>query len=138
MEDKNTNALYCSHCGALIGEAEDYEEVNGEVAPTVMSAIPQPATDAVRLYGQKTITEMNTPHSVVIATRITTQDAAVVMHCFMRMMHTTSTDMTTAPSAITMKLTRIVLYTTTATSLSLYSTAILSGISALSWRLTVQ
>ena len=34
MEEKNTNALYCSHCGALIGEDEDYEEVNGEVVCT--------------------------------------------------------------------------------------------------------
>lgn len=31
MEDNNKNALYCSHCGALIGEDEDYEEVNGEI-----------------------------------------------------------------------------------------------------------
>ena len=32
MEEKNNgNALYCSHCGALIGENEDYEEVQGEV-----------------------------------------------------------------------------------------------------------
>lgn len=31
MEDNKKNALYCSHCGALIGEDEDYEEVNGEV-----------------------------------------------------------------------------------------------------------
>ena len=30
MEDNNKNALYCSHCGALI-EDEDYEEVQGEV-----------------------------------------------------------------------------------------------------------
>ena len=34
MEDKNKNALYCSRCGALIGEDEDYEEVNGEVICT--------------------------------------------------------------------------------------------------------
>lgn len=33
MEDKNTNALYCSHCGALI-EDDDYEEVNGEIVCT--------------------------------------------------------------------------------------------------------
>ena len=26
MEDNKKNALYCSHCGALIGEDEDYEE----------------------------------------------------------------------------------------------------------------
>lgn len=32
MEDnKNVNALYCSHCGALIGENEGYEEVQGEI-----------------------------------------------------------------------------------------------------------
>jgi len=31
MEDKNTNALYCSHCGALIGEDEDYEEIDGKI-----------------------------------------------------------------------------------------------------------
>ena len=30
MEEK----LYCSHCGALIGEDEDYEEVNGEIVCT--------------------------------------------------------------------------------------------------------
>ena len=29
MEDKNKNELYCSHCGALIQEGEEYEEVNG-------------------------------------------------------------------------------------------------------------
>ena len=29
MEDNNKNALYCSHCGALIDEDDDYEEVNG-------------------------------------------------------------------------------------------------------------
>lgn len=34
MEDKNTNALYCSHCGALIREDDDYEEVNGEIVCT--------------------------------------------------------------------------------------------------------
>ncbi len=33
MEDKNTDALYCSHCGALI-EDDDYEEVNGEIVCT--------------------------------------------------------------------------------------------------------
>ncbi|MBR4627282.1 MAG: amidoligase family protein [Ruminococcus sp.] len=31
MENKNTNALYCSHCGALIDEDDDYGEVNGEI-----------------------------------------------------------------------------------------------------------
>ena len=31
MKDKNTNVLYCSHCGALIGEDEDYEEIDGEI-----------------------------------------------------------------------------------------------------------
>ncbi len=31
MEEKNNeNAIYCSHCGALIEEGEDYEEVNGQ------------------------------------------------------------------------------------------------------------
>lgn len=34
MEENNKNVLYCSHCGALIGEDEDYEEVNGEVVCT--------------------------------------------------------------------------------------------------------
>jgi hypothetical protein len=34
MEDNNKNALYCSHCGALIGEDEDYEEVNCEIVCT--------------------------------------------------------------------------------------------------------
>ena len=34
MEDNNKNVLYCSHCGALIGEDEDYEEVNGEIVCT--------------------------------------------------------------------------------------------------------
>ena len=34
MEDNKKNALYCSHCGALIGEDEDYEEVNGEIVCT--------------------------------------------------------------------------------------------------------
>ena len=31
MEENKTNALYCSHCGALIGEDEDYEEIDGEI-----------------------------------------------------------------------------------------------------------
>lgn len=34
MEDNNKNALYCSHCGALIDEEDDYEEVNGEIVCT--------------------------------------------------------------------------------------------------------
>ena len=34
MEDKNANALYCAHCGALIAEGEDYEEVNGDIVCT--------------------------------------------------------------------------------------------------------
>ena len=34
MEDNKKNALYCSRCGALIGEDEEYEEVNGEVVCT--------------------------------------------------------------------------------------------------------
>ena len=28
---QSANALYCSHCGVLIGEDEDYGEVNGEI-----------------------------------------------------------------------------------------------------------
>ena len=31
MEENKTNALYCSHCGALIGEDKDYEEIGGEI-----------------------------------------------------------------------------------------------------------
>ena len=31
MEDNNKNNLYCSHCGALIGEDEEFGEVNGEI-----------------------------------------------------------------------------------------------------------
>ena len=34
MEDNKKNALYCSRCGALIGEDEEYEEVNGEIVCT--------------------------------------------------------------------------------------------------------
>ncbi|MBE6863433.1 MAG: zinc-binding protein [Ruminococcus flavefaciens] len=33
-KEKNENALYCSHCGALIREDDDYEEVNGEIVCT--------------------------------------------------------------------------------------------------------
>lgn len=33
-EKKKETALYCSHCGALIGEDEEYEEVNGEIVCT--------------------------------------------------------------------------------------------------------
>ena len=33
-KEKNENVLYCSHCGALIREDEDYEEVNGEIVCT--------------------------------------------------------------------------------------------------------
>ncbi|HQM02914.1 MAG TPA: hypothetical protein PLH98_20625 [Ruminococcus flavefaciens] len=28
------NKIYCSHCGALIEDDEDYEEVNGEIVCT--------------------------------------------------------------------------------------------------------
>lgn len=31
MEENKENVLYCSHCGAIISEDEDYEEVNGEI-----------------------------------------------------------------------------------------------------------
>ena len=31
MEENKDNCLYCSHCGTLIGEDEDFEAVNGEV-----------------------------------------------------------------------------------------------------------
>jgi len=31
MEEKNGNALYCSHCGAFIGEDDDYETINGQI-----------------------------------------------------------------------------------------------------------
>ena len=31
MEENKDNVLYCSHCGTLIGEDEDFEAVNGEV-----------------------------------------------------------------------------------------------------------
>ena len=31
MEDNNKNSLYCSHCGALIGEDEEFGEINGDV-----------------------------------------------------------------------------------------------------------
>ncbi|SEH86682.1 Putative amidoligase enzyme [Ruminococcus flavefaciens] len=34
MEENKENVLYCSHCGALIAEGEDYEEVNGEIVCT--------------------------------------------------------------------------------------------------------
>lgn len=34
VEENNKNVLYCSHCGALIEEGEDYEEVNGEIVCT--------------------------------------------------------------------------------------------------------
>ncbi|SEH50729.1 Putative amidoligase enzyme [Ruminococcus flavefaciens] len=31
MEENKNNALYCSHCGAIIGEDEDFETINGQV-----------------------------------------------------------------------------------------------------------
>ena len=31
MEENKNNALYCSHCGALIGDDENYETINGQV-----------------------------------------------------------------------------------------------------------
>lgn len=30
MEEKNGNVMYCSHCGAIIGNDEDYETINGQ------------------------------------------------------------------------------------------------------------
>lgn len=34
MEEYKDNCLYCSHCGTLIAEGEDYEEVQGEIVCT--------------------------------------------------------------------------------------------------------
>ena len=34
MEENKDNCLYCSHCGAVIGEDEDYETINGQVICT--------------------------------------------------------------------------------------------------------
>lgn len=34
MEENKENSLYCSHCGALIGEDEDYEAIDGEIVCT--------------------------------------------------------------------------------------------------------
>lgn len=34
MEEKNENVMYCSHCGAVIGEDEDYETIDGEIVCT--------------------------------------------------------------------------------------------------------
>lgn len=34
MEENKDNCLYCSHCGAIIGEDEDYETINGQVVCT--------------------------------------------------------------------------------------------------------
>ena len=34
MEEKKDNVLYCSHCGAIIDEDEDYETIDGEVVCT--------------------------------------------------------------------------------------------------------
>ncbi|SHM12701.1 amidoligase family protein [Ruminococcus flavefaciens] len=34
MEEKNGNVMYCSHCGAIISENEDYETIDGEVICT--------------------------------------------------------------------------------------------------------
>ena len=31
MEENKENVLYCSHCGAIIGEDEDYETVDGDI-----------------------------------------------------------------------------------------------------------
>ena len=33
-ENKNENTLYCSHCGAIISECEDFETINGQVVCT--------------------------------------------------------------------------------------------------------
>jgi hypothetical protein len=34
MEENKTETLYCSHCGAIIGEDEDYETIDGEIVCT--------------------------------------------------------------------------------------------------------
>lgn len=31
MEENKDNVLYCSHCGAVIGEDEDYETIDGDI-----------------------------------------------------------------------------------------------------------
>ncbi|WP_294411125.1 amidoligase family protein [uncultured Ruminococcus sp.] len=33
-KEQNENALYCSHCGAIIGEDEEYETIDGEIVCT--------------------------------------------------------------------------------------------------------
>ena len=34
MEENKDNVLYCSHCGAIIDEDEDYETVDGDIVCT--------------------------------------------------------------------------------------------------------
>ena len=34
MEENKNNCLYCSHCGAVIGEDEDYETIDGDIVCT--------------------------------------------------------------------------------------------------------
>ena len=34
MDEKNENVMYCSHCGAVIDEDEDYETIDGEIVCT--------------------------------------------------------------------------------------------------------
>lgn len=75
------------------------------------------------------------PAFAATAMRIIILAAPAAMHCFTKMMLITSTDKIIAANAITMKLTGTVLSTITVTSLSLYSTAILSDILALNWKL---
>lgn len=32
-KEQNENAVYCSHCRAVIGEGEDYDTIDGEIPP---------------------------------------------------------------------------------------------------------
>jgi len=85
-ENKNGNALYCSNCGALIGENEDFEKVQGEVV--CMDCVERHTTVcsvAVVSSGLIIPMAMSIPRFAGTVTKITIQGAAAVMHSFTMM-----------------------------------------------------
>ena len=123
--------LYCSHCGALIGEDEDYEEVNGEIV----------CTDC---YERFTTTCDRCGNVIWSSDSYGDEYTTLCHHCYenhytrcsccdaryMRLTLIISTAMTTARNATTTKLIKIVVFMIMGTNLSQFSTVIVLDILA--------
>ncbi|SHM38591.1 hypothetical protein [Ruminococcus flavefaciens] len=132
--EENNNVLYCSHCGAVIGEDEDYETINGEVVCS--DCVENHTTTYDRcgsvIWTNDRATVTSTPTYVHHVITTTTLAAHAAMLCSMKTMLIILTDTIIAVSVITMKWTNAAPYMTTATSPSRYFTATVSATSALS------